>query len=116
QQRAERAVQHVGILILTVVPMQWRREGARRHRMMDDGEAPVGVESVDLPVDTEAAQVEMVACPGRDDQGTGQGGGSPSGVCAGSASTGQGVLHESSSLMGAHYRSPIGTVRGNPRQ
>ena len=61
QQRSERAGQHVGIFVLTMVPVQRRRQRPRRHRMVNHGEAPVRLETINLPVDAESAQLEMVA-------------------------------------------------------
>ena len=41
EKRAERSLEHVGVLVLLRMPMEWRGESARRERVMHDGEAPV---------------------------------------------------------------------------
>lgn len=39
EQRAEGALDHVGVLVLVVVAVERRGQGVRRHRVVDDGEA-----------------------------------------------------------------------------
>ena len=61
EQRTERPFEHVRILVLTRVPVEWRSQRTRLQRVMDDGEALVRLGAFDLPDDAEAAQLDPFA-------------------------------------------------------
>jgi hypothetical protein len=68
KQRAERSLEDVGVLVLSRMAMEWRCKSTRRQRMVDDGEALVGLGAFDLPGDAEPAKLDVFAsvCRNRD--------------------------------------------------
>ena len=47
EQRANASLNDIAVLVLARVPMKWRGQRARRHRVLDKGEAAVGRAAVD---------------------------------------------------------------------
>src|SRR5581483_3630069 len=56
EQRAHLALEHVAVLVLAGVQVQRCGERARRHRMLDQGEALIGLGPVDHEADADAAE------------------------------------------------------------
>ena len=52
-----------------MVIVDGRRERTRRHRMVHDGEPAAGVGAIDLPADSEAAEVEAATLIALNDRG-----------------------------------------------
>lgn len=61
KQSAQGSFEHIGILVLPTMAVERSRESARSEGVVHDREAPLGVGSVDLPMNTDASQVELIA-------------------------------------------------------
>src|SRR4051812_3631408 len=66
QQRSERSLEHVGVLVLARVAVQRRGQGAWGERMVDDRESLARLGSLDLPGDAQAREVDVLAAVRRD--------------------------------------------------
>ena len=58
EQRSERSFEDVRVLVLVVVKVERSRERSTGNRMLDNREATGGLGALDLPDDSEAAEVD----------------------------------------------------------
>jgi hypothetical protein len=67
EQRAHPALEDVAVLVLARVPVQRRRQRARRHRMLDEREALGGLRPVDHEADADAPEEALLRVLGADE-------------------------------------------------
>ena len=66
EERAERSLEHVGVLVLARMPMERCGQSTRCKRVVDDGDALVRLGTFDLPDDAQPTELDLFASLCRD--------------------------------------------------